>query len=130
MRLTEQQLSQILARNPSLKIDENPAGAQRLPGAKRKPDHLPSLDSLPAPEIEGLGRPILRIISRRVRLLDADNYAEGCKALVDWIKKAGFIFDDSEEHVDLRYVQEPVKTRREETTFVEIIWPTESEGCS
>lgn len=66
------------------------------------------------PETE---RMILRIRSFRKRLLDYDNLVGGSKTLIDVIKEARFIVDDSSKWIDLQISQERSK---EERTEIEI----------
>jgi hypothetical protein len=121
--MTEADLQKLLDRNPQIKVDENHPGVKGLPSPERKRNDVPQLASLPSPEIEGLGRPLIRVISRRIRQLDFENLTQGCKPLFDGLEKAGVILSDSPDHIDRDYIQELVKTKREETTFVEIVWP-------
>jgi hypothetical protein len=120
--MTEMQLKKILDANPQIKVDENHSGTKRLPNPERERDDQAPLESVRSPEIQGLGRPLIRVISRRVRQLDFENLTQGCKPLFDGLEKAGVILSDSPKHIDRDYVQELVKTKREETTFIEIIW--------
>lgn len=62
----------------------------------------------------------LRITRRSARLLDADNFAGGCKPLIDQIRYAGLIPDDSPDKVEITFIQEKVK-KAEEETIVELI---------
>src|SRR5258708_1716221 len=121
--MTEAELQKILDRNSQIKVDENHSGTKRLPDPKREPNDQATLESVRSPEIEGLGRPLIRVISRRVRQLDFENLTQGCKPLFDGLEKAGVILSDSPKDIDRDYVQELVKTKREETTFIEIVWP-------
>lgn len=63
---------------------------------------------------------MLRITGRRVRLLDADNFAGGTKQLTDCIRRAGLIPDDDPESVELQFAQEKVRDHTQEGTLVEI----------
>jgi hypothetical protein len=55
-----------------------------------------------------------------VRLLDADNYAGGCKPLIDQLRYAKLIEDDDPETIEILFRQTKVKTKAEEMTQVEI----------
>jgi len=68
----------------------------------------------------------LRIVSRRRQLVDRDNLVGGVKFLVDGMKHAGFIFDDSPAVLRLSVTQEQVRTRREERTVVGLYFGTEA----
>jgi len=69
---------------------------------------------------KGQERIILRIVRKAPRLLDADNFAGGCKPLIDQVRYAGLIPDDSPDKVEIVFVQEKVK-KGEEGTLIEII---------
>jgi len=55
------------------------------------------------------GRPDVRIsvkiISVRARYLDTANFAQGCKPILDHLKKSNYIFDDSPRWIDDKYEQ-------------------------
>lgn len=65
-------------------------------------------------------RVTLRITRRASRLLDADNFAGGCKPLIDQVRYAGLIPDDSPDKVEITFTQEKVK-KGQEGTLIEII---------
>lgn len=60
------------------------------------------------------------IIRYAVRLLDADNFAGGCKLIIDRLRYGNFIEDDSPEFVELSFRQVKVKTKAEQGTMIEI----------
>jgi hypothetical protein len=64
---------------------------------------------------------LVRIVSRRTRLLDPDNLIGGCKYFIDTARYAGLIPNDSPEDIRLEITQEKVKHRPEECTFIEIL---------
>lgn len=47
----------------------------------------------------------MRIERHSARPLDADNFAGGCKPLIDQLRYAGLIPDDDPASVDLTFVQ-------------------------
>jgi hypothetical protein len=55
-----------------------------------------------------------------VRLLDADNYAGGCKALIDQLRYAHLIEDDDPETIEITFRQAKCKTKAQEMTTIEI----------
>lgn len=75
---------------------------------------------LAAPEGEekNTGRILVRIIGRRVRLLDPDNCI--CKYHLDCLRYAGIIPNDREEDIELHVKQEKVCTKAEECTIIEV----------
>lgn len=109
-------------------------------GALAKTPHAPHLDQgmgapeperipLPAPLVEAPpiqeGRPgkiILRIESRRFRLLDDDNSNGGVKWLVDAIRHEGLIPNDSRGEIELVTTQTRVP-KAEVETVITIIYP-------
>ena len=62
----------------------------------------------------------MRITRQATRLLDADNLAGGCKPLIDQLRYAGLIPDDSPEQVEITFTQTKVK-KGQEGTLVELI---------
>ena len=87
-----------------------------------KPKSLarPALD--PPPERKETRPPRTALIITRYacRLLDADNYAGGCKPLIDQLRYAHLIEDDDPETIEILFRQTKVKTKAEEMTQVEI----------
>jgi hypothetical protein len=55
-----------------------------------------------------------------VRLLDADNYAGGCKPLIDQLRYAKLIEDDDPETIEITFRQAKCKTKAEEKTTIQI----------
>jgi len=63
----------------------------------------------------------LTITRYSTRTLDVDNFAGGCKPLIDQIRYAKLIPDDNPESVEIIFKQVKVKTLNEQRTEVEII---------
>jgi Holliday junction resolvase RusA-like endonuclease len=63
-----------------------------------------------------------RIIITRYscRPLDCDNYAGGCKPIIDQLRYAKLIRDDSPEDIEVEFKQVKVKHKTEERTEIEI----------
>lgn len=80
----------------------------------------PTLDRLKPRKEKGEERITLRITRSSTRLLDADNFAGGCKPVIDQLRYAGLIPDDSPEKVEITFTQKKVK-KGEEGTLIEII---------
>ena len=76
-----------------------------------------------AKETEGgdISRRVVRITSVRNRLLDPDNLVGGCKYIIDALRKAKVIKDDTEKDICLEVYQVKVKTRKEEKTIIKVI---------
>lgn len=60
------------------------------------------------------------ITSRRFRKLDYDNYVQGCKPVLDTLKKRGYLVDDSPEHVEVTYLQEIITRKEQPLTIISI----------
>lgn len=56
-------------------------------------------------------------------MLDADNFAGGCKPLIDQLRYARLIVDDDPSSVEITFRQEKVQTKAAEMTTVEITTP-------
>jgi hypothetical protein len=72
-------------------------------------------------ELTGSKRHHIRIISRRVRLCDADNLVGGVKHLVDALRLCQVIPEDDPQSITLEVSQEKVSSYDKEETWVEII---------
>lgn len=67
-----------------------------------------------------LDRVVVRIVSFRTRLLDADNLVGGSKYFTDGLRYAGLISGDAEAQIRLEVSQQKVKSKAEERTQIEI----------
>jgi hypothetical protein len=92
----------------------------RISHTVSKPNPWPALDAAQQGEEKGQERIVLRIVRKSTRLLDADNLAGGCKPLIDQVRYAGLIPDDSPDKVEITFTQQKVK-KGEEGMMVEII---------
>jgi hypothetical protein len=107
---------------------------QRFPHASRGfikansqiPDSQPQHPDAPPLELVSQGteemsrRFVCRIKSRRVRAVDPDNLAAGCKAVLDLLRNGSLIWDDDPASLVLEISQEKVKTYAQEETIIEI----------
>ena len=71
-------------------------------------------------ELTGSGRHHIRIVSKRVRLCDADNLVGGVKHLVDALRISQVIPEDDPQAISLEVSQEKVSSYADEETWVEI----------
>lgn len=130
--------AELLARFPHASaqfIRDNASDAKPAPAPARNDQRV---GCLPAPELErdrrqkplpcdvlphkGETRFVVRITSRRVRLLDEDNLCE--KFLVDGLRYAGIIPDDAPDRCRIITTQKKVAHFRDETTEIAIeLWP-------
>lgn len=94
--------------------------AARTPHPKPEHAQRQALEPLPPPQKESRPRAHLRIERRACRLLDADNFAGGCKALIDCLRTAELIQDDDLQSLETTFIQTRVTTKAEEGTALEI----------
>lgn len=119
MNWTHEQLRQLGYRqNPDGSFSHSSTAG--IPHAQPQPAPRPALDDPPKGESPRSPRTRLRIERKSIRLLDADNYAGGCKPLIDQLRYAKLIPDDDPESVEILFVQSKVKTKAEEMTHIEI----------
>lgn len=97
--------------------------ATRASHAVTQRAHRHALDRLSQAQKTSSQRTHLRIERRAVRLLDADNFAGGCKALIDCLRQASLIPDDDPASLEVTFTQTRVPHRREEGTQIEIQSP-------
>ena len=88
--------------------------------SKPQPPARPALD--PPPERKETRPPRTALIITRYacRLLDADNYAGGCKPLIDQLRYAKLIEDDDPETIEITFRQAKCKSKAEEKTTIQI----------
>ena len=101
----------------------HPAPPARLPDPKPKPPARPALGEPPKGESPRPARVTLCITRSACALLDADNFAGGCKPLIDQLRYAKLIDDDDPETVEILFRQEKVRTKAAEMTTIEITHP-------
>lgn len=96
-------------------MTDGPPDSTAHPVAPRLPDPVPQRDagetlSRPRPdEKAGPRRFAVRLHRRGTRLLDVDNGAGGCKALLDAIRYEDLIPNDDPSVIDFYFTQEKVK---------------------
>ena len=78
---------------------------------------LPSIDER---KENSKKRSFVRITRFSCRPLDCDNYAGGCKPLIDQLRYARLIKDDDPESVQIEFIQVKVSHKKEERTEIEI----------
>ena len=83
--------------------------AARLPNPEPQRATRPALDKTPKRKAPSTGRITLRITRRASRLLDTDNFAGGCKPIIDQCRYAGLIPDDDPASVEIVFRQEKVR---------------------
>jgi hypothetical protein len=88
-----------------------------------KPHAPPALDRAVEGKEQGLGRVVVCFKGYRVRPLDPDNFAGGCKGLLDGLRHAYLVSGDEPWRIIFQTEQERVQTFGEERTEIEIIYP-------
>ena len=79
-----------------------------------------ALVALPKRKEKVSNRTYVRITRYSTRPLDCDNYAGGCKPIIDQLRYAKLIKDDSPEDIEVQFKQVKIKTKAEEHTEIEI----------
>jgi hypothetical protein len=79
-----------------------------------------TLVALPKRKEKVSNRTYVRITRYSTRPLDCDNYAGGCKPIIDQLRYAKLIKDDSPEDIEVQFNQVKIKTKAEEHTKIEI----------
>lgn len=103
----------------------NPDGSyspksQRLLNTLAKHAPKQTLEQLPKRKETCGNRTHIRITRYSTRPLDCDNYAGGCKPIIDQLRYAKLIKDDSPEDIEVEFKQVKVKTKANERTEIEI----------
>ena len=107
--------------NPDGTYTKSVSMSSGLPHAKPQPAPRQALVNSCQREDSRKNRVTLIITRCSCSLLDADNYAGGCKPLIDQLRYAKLIADDDPETVEILFRQIKVKTKAEEMTKVEIM---------
>ena len=94
--------------------------SQGLPNTFAQQALKQTLDALREREEARSRRTRIRITRYSCRPLDCDNYAGGCKPIIDQLRYAKLIKDDSPEDIEVEFKQVKVKTKTQERTEIEI----------
>lgn len=84
-----------------------------------------TLVALPQTQKGSKGRTHIIITRYSCRPLDIDNFAGGCKPIIDELRYAKLIAEDNPETIDVEFKQIKVKTKLEQRTEIEISYPTD-----
>lgn len=95
----------------------------QLQSPKSQRHQAPALGSATKGEKEGIRRTIIRFIGYRVRCLDPDNFAGGCKDLLDGLRHAGLIEGDEPWRIIFETEQQKVAHFYEERTEIILTYP-------
>jgi Holliday junction resolvase RusA-like endonuclease len=118
MNWTEDQLAQ-----KGYKLNQDGSyspNTKRLPYTFAQQALKQTLDALREREEARSRRTRIRITRYSCRPLDCDNYAGGCKPIIDQLRYAKLIKDDSPEDIEVEFKQVKVKTKTQERTEIEI----------
>ena len=96
---------------------------KRISNPKPKPNALSPLESGAVAQQKSGPRVVVRITRCSIRELDPDNLGGSVQSLVDCLRYARLITEDSCKAIDLQVSQAKVKTRKECGTFVTIEYP-------
>lgn len=88
--------------------------------SRAKPDVAPTLGSPKKGKAKGDGRTIVRFEGRRVRPVDPDSFAASIKGILDGLRFAHILSDDTIWHIKLETSQTKVSHFSEEETIIEI----------
>ena len=100
-------------------VHETPNRSE-IQNPKSKRHQTPALVSAIQGKTESVQRTRIRFTGYRVRPLDPDNFAGGCKDLLDGLRHSGIILGDEPWRIIFETAQEKVKTYAEERTVIEI----------
>ena len=121
MNWNHEQLRQLGYRqNPDGSFSRSDSVAPGIPHPEPQPNPRKTLVGSPEGKDECKVGTTLLITRRAVSLLDADNFAGGCKPLIDQLRYAKLIRDDDPGSVEIIFRQKKVATKKEEGTEVEI----------
>ena len=115
------QLETLFPRASKAFLEANPQVQSPVP----ERDETPALGSAIQGKEESSERVIVRFIGFRCRPLDPDNFAGGCKDLLDSLRHAGLLHGDEPWRIDFQTRQEKVAHRSEERTVIELEYPTD-----
>jgi len=107
-------------RQPDGTYSRRPANLdRRIPHPIPQQPPRQTLDGPPHRKEESKKRITVCLTRKAPKLLDADNYAGGCKPIIDQMRYAGLIADDDPETVEITFRQERVK-RSQQGMLIEI----------
>ena len=123
MNWTHEQLKSLgYSQNPDGSFARTESVAPGIPHAVAQPNPRPALDDPLEGETPDQPRFGLRITRIACHPLDADNFAGGCKFLIDAIRRRGLIPDDDPQSVEISFRQVKAKTKTEEGMSIRILY--------
>jgi len=115
--------TEILRRFPrasSAFVRNNLETGSKVPDSQPQPDKTPALGAAVQGEEKSVLRLTVCFTLFRVQLLDPDNAAGSCKDLLDGLRHAGILSDDTWYQIKLEVDQQRVDHYNEEKTVIEI----------
>ena len=106
------------------------AANARLQDAKSQCYEKAALGATVQGKAKSLSRVTVRFIGYRSRPLDPDNFAAGCKDLLDGLRHAFLISGDEPWNINFETRQEKVSHRSEEKTVIELEYPKQTRAES
>jgi hypothetical protein len=94
--------------------------SKRLPNSQSQPTARKTLGRTTKREKESPPRFRVCITRKAISLLDTDNFAGGCKPLIDQLRYHELIPNDDPASIDLVFRQEKVRSKHLQGTTVEI----------
>jgi hypothetical protein len=91
-----------------------------IPDTKPQRHKASALDRADTGKTKSLRRIRVRFTGYRIRPLDPDNFAGGCKDLLDGLRHAGLIPGDEPWRIIFETAQEKVASYKQEKTLIEI----------
>ena len=129
MNWTHEQLRQLgYTEKPDGSFARTESVAPGSPHPIPQPHPRQTLDCLVQGETEGQPRFGLRITRIACHPLDADNFAGGCKFLIDAIRKRGLIPDDDPASVEISFRQVKAKHKDQEGMSIRITFKKATTG--
>ena len=120
--MTEEQLKQLLLRNPEISARDN-STLRPILASDPQPGEENALVQMAERETESETRITVRFTFRCLKLTDADVIHGRGKDLLDGLQNAQLIPGDREDQIRLEATQEKVTSKNQEGTLIEIIWP-------
>jgi hypothetical protein len=124
-RIDAARLAEILAKPGYSVANEDRPHAPALPRPEPQRHEAAPLGAAVPRATARLPRPLVRFVGFRVCPLDPDNFAAGCKDLLDGLRHAGLIPGDEAWRIRFLAEQERVAHFVEEKTVIEITIPTQ-----
>lgn len=102
-----------------------PPQPHRIPNPVTKRSDQQTLVTLPQAQERSEDRTHIRITRYSCRPLDIDNFAGGCKPIIDELRYAKLITEDNPETIDVEFKQVKVSKKDQQRTEIEISYPTD-----